>query len=162
MFWKRKPPIEYSDQALHEVSEMFSQNEQQPTFGIEHLNVVRLDYSIDSLAEVNRYLDLVRLDQNIESVWNQVVLRCGAYVGEVIRKNSTNREWHWLDYQNALKADRKSLEDFGYSIATAAVLYIAPASFCFPLAKVEKYLMNGPEDDVRFFAEAAVTEGLVL
>jgi len=158
MFWKRKPPVEYSDEALLEVSEMFFQDEQESTFGIGQLNVDQLNYSIESLAEINRYLDIVRADPKVESAWNQVVLRCGAYVGEVIRRNSAKREYHWLDYQNAKKVDRKTFEDFGYIISTAAVLYSAPSSFCFPLAKVEKYLTNGPEDDVQFFAQAVLAQ----
>ena len=158
VFWKRKPPIEYSDQALRELSQMFFQDSEEPTFGVEQLSADGLSYSIDSLAEINKYLDRVRVDPRIQSVWNQVVLRCGAYVGEVIRQNSATQEYHWLDFKNATKIDQQTFEALGYTIGTAAVLYKAPSSFCFPLAKVEKYLLNGSEDDVQFFAQVVLAQ----
>jgi hypothetical protein len=156
LFWKKRP--EYSDQALNELSATFFTDSQDPTFGLEHLKAERLDYSIESLAEINSYLEVIRSDPNVKEVWNKVVLRCGAYVGEVIRRNSNHREYHWIDYKNALKVDEATFEKFGYVIGTAAVLYSEGPSFCFPLAKVEKYLLNGPEDDVQFFAESILAQ----
>ena len=84
------------------------------------------------------------------------VLRAGAYVGEVIRRHTPPpRQWHWLDYDGAVALDRR-LKSLGNAIGTAAVLWDGQDGFTFPLAKVGKYLENGPEDSVRFFAQVII------
>ena len=61
-----------------------------PTPFKEFLNPTKLDYSLESLKHVDSYLDQVRKKKrklNDDQV-TKVILRCGAYCGEVIRKNS--------------------------------------------------------------------------
>jgi hypothetical protein len=84
------------------------------------------------------------------------VLRCGAYVGEVIRRHSpTGTTWHWVTYADAVRLDAR-LGSTGQSLGTAAVLWDGREGFCFPLAKVGKYLENGAEDSVWVFAQAII------
>src|SRR6185369_5000559 len=108
--------------------------------------------------EINKYLDIIRIDPDIYETWNRTVLRCGAYVGEVIRANRKISKFHWIDYKNALKVNPKSFETYGQVIATAMVLYSEEPFFCFPLGKVEKYLLNGPEDNVQLFAKVIISQ----
>ena len=150
MFWK-KPKLKYCDQEMIEISQLFFLENGDPTLGREYLETKSLDYSIASLKGVDHYLDLVRKRPEITSVWNKVILRCGAYVGEVARRSCDKRELHWVDYENALLVDKKSFEQMGKSIGTAVSLYGGHAWFCFPLAKVDKYLENGAADSVYSF-----------
>ena len=150
MFLK-KPSPKYCDKDMVEISQLFFLEHDDPTFGREYLDTKSLDYSVASLKGVDRYLDLVRKRPEITSVWNKVILRCGAYVGEVARRNCDKRELHWVDYENALLVDKKSFEQMVKSVGTAVSLYSGPAWFCFPLAKVDKYLENGAEDSVYSF-----------
>ena len=76
----------------------------------------------------------------------------------MIRKNDAKVKWRWIDYEGAKMVNPKAFESFGKSIATAAVLYDGNDGFAFPLAKVEKYLNNGAEDDVYFFAEVIMAD----
>jgi hypothetical protein len=86
----------------------------------------------------------------------KLVLRCGAYVGEVIRRQApTGTPWHWLTYDDAVRLDAR-LGSLGQSLGTAAVLWDGRAGFCFPLARVGKYLENGAEDSVWVFAHAII------
>jgi len=85
------------------------------------------------------------------------VLRAGAYVGEVIRKNDKKVQWQWIDYEGGKQVEPKLFESFGRTVATAAVLYDGNKGFVFPLAKVEKYLNNGAEDDVHLFARVIIS-----
>ena len=142
-------PID-TNQALLDLSHMFY--EDKDTLGQDTLNPSELDFSVESLKEVNAYLDTVRANKEIESSWNRVVLRTGAYVGEVIRKNDPKANWQWLDFESAKAQEPEFFESLGMSISSAAVLYSKDKGFAFPLAKVEKFLINGPEDDVHFFA----------
>src|SRR5262245_9239111 len=102
----RKPKLE--DQALSELGQMFASPESvadDPTPGSELLDASRLDFSLKSLAFVDDYLDKMRkrkLDEDGDD-YLRLVLRSGAYVGEVIRRNAKGTTFHWLDYKGALK-----------------------------------------------------------
>jgi hypothetical protein len=144
--------------ALSDLAQIFF--EDQATFGREHLDRRRLDFSVDSLKHVNDYLDAIRKDKDVETqgvTRARVVLRAGAYVGEVIRKNDNKVQWRWIEHEGARQVNPKLFESLGKTTATAAVLYDGNKGFVFPLAKVEKYLNNGAEDDVYFFAKVIMS-----
>lgn len=141
--------------ALSDLARMFF--EDSATFRREHLDPRKLDFSVESLKHVNEYLEVVRKDKDVETQWNRIVLRAGAYVGEVIRRNDDKVQWRWTDYEGAKQVEPKMFQSFGKSVATIAVLYDGKKGFVFPLGKVEKYLNNGVEDDVYFFAKAIIS-----
>lgn len=143
--------------ALSQLAQIFFEDDD--TFGREHLDRRRLDFSVESLKHINDYLEAIRKDKDVEKDWTRVVLRAGAYVGEVIRRNDKKVQWRWIDYQGAKQVEPKLFESFGRSVATAAVLYDGNKGFVFPLAKVEKYLKNGSEDDVYLFANVMMSHG---
>ena len=154
----RKPKLQ--DKALGELGEMFASPDlvaDDPTPGSELLDVSRLDFSLDSLAFVDDYLAQMRkrkLDEDGED-YSKLVLRCGAYVGEVILRNAQGTTFHWLDCKGAVKIN-KSIADFGESLGSAAALWDSDTGLWFPLSKVQKFLDNGREDSVQFFAEVVM------
>ena len=158
--FSRKPELQ--DQALSELGQMFASPEvvaDDPTPGTELLDPSRLDFTIESLGFVDDYLDQMR-KQNLEEGgddYYKLVLRCGAYVGEVIRRNSTTRTYHWLDYKGGLQIS-KSIADFGECLGSAAMLWDSTTGLTFPLGKVQKFLDNGREDSVQFFAKAILAK----
>jgi len=138
------------NRALADLAHLFF--EDNGFVGHRYLDRQRLDFSLESLDHVNKYLERMRATPDARTQWNRLILRTGAYVGEVIRKNDKRISWRWLDYSGA-----KSVETFGKSIGTAAVLNDGKDGFVFPLAKVEKYLENGSEDNVHAFARVILT-----
>ncbi len=80
----------------------------------------------------------------------------GAYVGEVIRiYTKAPRVWHWLSFKQAAEC-LPQIASYGKSISTAAVLWNGEDGFILPLAKVDKYLRNGAEDSVKFYAQVII------
>ena len=157
-FFSRKPELQ--DQALSELGQMFASPEliaDDPTPGTELLDPSRLDFTLESLGFVDDYLDQMRQRQPVEDSddYVKLVLRCGAYVGEVIRRNAKGNTYHWLDYKGAVKIN-KSIADFGESLGGAAVLWDGATGLTFPLAKVQKFLDNGREDSVQFLAKVII------
>jgi len=149
-----KPKIH--DQALSELSQMFSMDlAEDSTPGRELLDASRLDYSVESLGLVDDYLDEMRKRKLEDQDYMKVVLRCGAYVGEVIRRNVPEKEYHWLDYKGAVKVSNM-VKDFGESLGTAAVLWDGATGLTFPLGKIMKFLENGREDSVKFLAQVVI------
>ena len=109
---------------------------------------------MDSLAAVESYLDAIRQDELDPGDLLRIVLRCGAYVGEVVRRHST-AELHWVDYDEAAR-ESKVVQDAGRYIGTMGVLRAGPDRMCFPLGKVSKFIENGREDSVVLFARVVV------
>ncbi len=144
------------NKALSDLALMFFSDMTAPIFGVHFLNQSRLDFSIESLSHVDEYLEEIRKDKEVKQDWNRVVLRCGAYVGEVLRRNDTNTKWTWIGYDDAVRVLPKSFSSIPKSIATIAILINGKSGLTFPLAKVEKYLVNGNEDSVKFFAEVMI------
>jgi hypothetical protein len=144
--------------ALSDLSRMFYEDRTSPTFGHQLLDARKLDYSVDSLKHVDEYLEKIRKDKEVEKTWNRVVLRAGAYVGEVIRRNDKKTKWQWIDFDAAKSINPKFFSQVGKSIAVAMVLHDGKDGFTFPLAKVEKYLENGSEDSVYSFARVILAK----
>lgn len=55
------------------------------------LAIEQLNYSLESLKAVDAYLNKVRSNKINEDEKTSVIARCGAYCGEVIKRNSKER-----------------------------------------------------------------------
>ncbi len=157
-WFKRKPPI--FDEALAELADMFASKSppiDSPIPGQSSLATLPLDYSVQSLVLVDNYLDQFRfqIDALDDAAFAQTVLRCGAYAGEVIRRNSTRRAYHWIDQQGAAMINRE-FASWEPEISLMAVLWDGGSGLVFPVAKVCKRIANGPEESIHFFAGAVI------
>jgi hypothetical protein len=121
----------------------------------QHLDLMRLDYSLTGLKAVDDYLS--HLHQNRSDMggpeWVRTILRAGAYVGEVIRHNSP-RPYDWFGFDDFIQAHPQSTSILGdkKDIAVYAVLSPGGGAFTLPLNKVLKFIVNGSEDSVAFYA----------
>ncbi len=76
-------------------------------------------------------------------------------MGEVILRNARGKTYHWLDYEGALRVN-PGIADYGESLGGAAVLWDGADGLTFPLGKIQKFLDNGREDSVQFFAHVMI------
>ena len=153
-FRPRQP--EFQDQGLADLAQMFLLNPDDPTPGGESLDVSRCDFTVESLKAVDDHLEVMRHRSLEGEAMMKFVLRCGAYVGEVIRRHAPGaKPWHWLKYDDAVRLDQR-LAAVGAGLGTAAVLWDGREGFCFPLGRVGKYLENGAEDSVSVFAQVII------
>ena len=150
---KRQPKVQ--DQAFSELAQMFTNFPDDPTPGSELLHKSNLDFSVKSLVVVDKHLAKMRRKKLENENLTKFVLRCGAYVGEVVRRHARSKTWHWLDFESASKLS-KDFVNYGKCLPTVAVLWDGEEGFCFPLGKVIKYLENGSGDSVRGFASVMV------
>jgi hypothetical protein len=148
-FFRKSP--KYIDHEFSDLSIMLCQDSESPTYRRQLLDPSRLDFSIGSLQHIDPYLDALHAEPpQHEDDLMRVVLRCGAYVGEVIRRNSPN-EMHWVAFKEAAKHSAFA-KGLGHSPATTGILWRDPENMCFPLAKICKFIENGREDSVYSFA----------
>lgn len=123
---------------------------------VEKLNRDKLDYSVSSLKYVDEYLKIVRRKNLNDHQTSLIVLRCGAYCGEVIKNNTHGLEWIAYEQEVLLEnimGQWKIKKDPIYSY----FLYGSHSkSLIQPLQKVIKFIENGEEDSLEFFAKAMI------
>ena len=128
----------------------------------EQLDRDRLDYSLASLKLVDAYLSFLhenRPEQTPRQL-NTTVLRTGAYVGEAIRR-SARRTYGWAGFHDFTEAFPETVPLLGEEsdLGVCAVLATQAGGFTLPFNKVLKFLRNGPEDSVAFYAAAECRDG---
>ena len=151
-FFKKRP--RYLDQEFSDLAEMLTKDTQRPTHKRELLDSPKLNYSVDTLSHLEEFLVTVQRDKLTDEQKAVVVLRCGAYLGEVVRRHS-KPEFHWLGFSEAAKLSTQ-VGALGMSLGTSGVLYRQPDEFAFPLGKVGKFLESGEGESVRMFAAVLI------
>ena len=146
--WSSREP-RFADEAFASLSLMLAGDAENPTHRRELLRPDALDYSLDSLKHVDEYLASLHRAPPRDTEYLQVVLRTGAYVGEVMRRRRAG-EFHWVLYEEAARLS-PVIRGMPESIAIAGILWRDAESMTFPLGKVCQYLENGAEDSVYFF-----------
>lgn len=119
------------------------------------LNRSALDYSLESLKSVDEYLQHL-FDHRPERMgrdWVNVILWGGAYVGEVIRRNS-DRRYDWVDFDDWLDEHPEQAQFLGTKKELQVCAFLTPGcgAFTLPLNKIHKFIANGMEDSVWFYA----------
>jgi hypothetical protein len=121
----------------------------------ELLDRSRLDGSLESLHEVDRYLTHLHKNRSRLSVeaWGITLLRAGAYVGEVIRHAAPAGEFQWVDYDDYMPL-HPELQPLipQRTLATCAFLVRRSGAMSMPLNKIARFIDEGPENSVHFFA----------
>lgn len=128
----------------------------------------KVDWSVDSLKLVDGYLEelhdgFVRSSGLLGRLFRKpplnaqqvevVVHRTGAYVGEVIRKHYLT-DHNWYPFDTWISNNPTHTEYLGQTseLSTVFILGNAAGDMCLPFSKVLKFLHNGSEDSVYFFA----------
>jgi hypothetical protein len=115
----------------------------------------KLDYTVASLETVDKYLKYLHEHWRGQTggEWDRAVLWGGAYVGEVIRR-SAPRPYDWVAFDVFIRAFPTTTELLGSekTLAVCALLTPGGAAFTLPIAKTLKFVVNGPEDSVHFYA----------
>lgn len=151
--------MQSADQLAQETSKEFSEF-------VKASLKFNLDYSVDSLKQVDDYLDLVwkavhktgflgkllgKKPSN-EDTW-RVIANSGFYTGEVIKKNFLP-DYRWFTFQDWIARNPAHVEFLGMEegMGTSFILGNDKGDMCLPLSKAGKFLQNGREDSVYFFA----------
>lgn len=153
-FLFRRGPA-FVDEAFAELAQMLTEDERQPTYGREWLDRQQLNYSLLSLKHVDTYLARVHAAPPSDQEKFRIVLRGGAYVGEVMRRSLP--EFHWVEFNEGARHS-DALASMGPGWGTAAVLWNAKKDLMFPLGKVGKFIENGQQDSVFSFADLLIRQ----
>ena len=124
----------------------------------EQLRRDALDLTLASLKYVDEYL-LYLHQHNTQldgAEWHSTVLYGGAYLGEVIRKE-TNDHYSWIDYDDYM-AEYPGLKSMipERTTPTCAFLVDESGKMSLPLNKIARYIDEGEEHSVQFFANCDI------
>lgn len=123
----------------------------------DYLDSRRLNFSLNSLQLVDTYLEKVRKYRKklTEKEIKIIILRCGTYLGEVIRKKKKNVIW--ISYEEASQLLKDFTNVYQCDITSTLVLYDKQTeSFWLPLGKVYKFLEYGKADNLSSFAKVMI------
>ena len=124
----------------------------------ERLRRADLDGTLDSLHAVDEYLAHLHKQRGRlpEDGWHKTVLWGGAYLGEVIRFESAYR-FNWVDYNEYMPRHPKLQQMIpDRTVATCAFLVLPDDYMSMPLNKMARFIEEGPENNVHFFAECDI------
>jgi hypothetical protein len=119
-----------------------------------------LDYSPESLKEVDRYLKFLYQNSlefsNVE--YQNLIVWCGAYIGEVIRRNAIV-EYHWIDYEEHMKnKDLNTRNMIPLMLTTHAFLVAIDSNYItMPMNKVARWLDEGESNNVHYYASVDIS-----
>ena len=145
--WLRRGP-RFCDRDFASLALLISSAQEAGTPRSELLDPAQLDYSLESLRHLDAYLGAMHAAPPSERELMQVILRAGAYLGEVVRR--LRPEFHWVLYEQAARYSEnvRAMED---SIGTAGILWKDAANVAFPIGKAWKRVDLGAEDSVYTF-----------
>jgi hypothetical protein len=155
-----------------------SANELANTASLEFVEFMKtnfgqhLDFSVESLRHVDNYLETIhsRTESQLgffakifakkfsdNDIW-YIVSSTGFYTGEVIRKCGLP-DYHWFRFKDWISAHHGHTEMLGSKpgMGTMFVLGNDKGDMCLPLSKSGKFLENGNEDSVYYFAQMILT-----
>lgn len=124
------------------------------------LKIALLDYSPESLKEIDRYLNLLyKIHFNESSTdYQNVIVWCGAYVGEVIRRNAVI-EFHWVHYDDYMKDKDVGLKKMiPLTLTSHTVLFAVNSKYMtMPMNKIARWLDEGPANNIEYYASVDIS-----
>ena len=146
------------DEQMAEVADFFAGRHvgQRDVLLADRLDRARLDFSVASLHAVDGWLGHLRaagVDANTAEA-AESMMWAGAYLGEVIRM-CAKRRYRWMryaDFMTTQPADVRRM--FPKAFGTQFILASERMAFTLPVNKVGRWLEEGPENNLHFYASA--------
>ena len=145
---------------LDDMSDVFLGNADVPG-GIafpEALNRTALDYSLESLHLLDKYLDVLhrRANEIEDETYTNTVVGAGSYLGEVVRRNA-QREYRWSNYDNYFATRQNLTKIIPECLGTSAILVVPDTeSMTLPLNKIVRYIDEGPDNNTHYYAAVEI------
>jgi hypothetical protein len=110
---------------LKGISKLMYQDVSNDSWDKENLTIRNLDFTIESVRYIDMYIErLLNTEFGTELLnkhFDNLVLRVGAYVGEVI-KNNVKQDFHWYE-SDSVQNFSPNLNELHFVSKTQSVLY---------------------------------------
>lgn len=129
------------------------------------LNKQNLDYSMESLLELDAWLNSIHTVNRMEAGEGRVgdmikldgrgdnsVMFAGLYLGEVVRLNA-NQDWYWQPFETFVNANPYYLDYFGKEPGFDTYVLVSSQGAATPMNAALKRVINGPVDSVSYMGQ---------
>ena len=130
----------------------------------------KLDFSIESLIEIDRWLADVHTINKLQAGEGRAgemlmmdgrgdnsVIFAGLYLGQVIRANS-ELQWQWERFDTFLQANPVFAEHYGYEPGLDTFVLVGPQGVATPINTALKRVISGKEESVHYIGKLLLTE----
>lgn len=128
------------------------------------LDKSKLDFSTESLVEIDRWLLAVHTINKLEAGEGRVgetfirdgrgdntVIFAGLYLGEVVRQNA-NQEWVWQSFETFVATNPAHTEALGTEAGLDQYVLVSKQGVAAPVNTALKRVLNGKIDSVAYIA----------
>lgn len=129
----------------------------------------KLDFSVDSLKEIDSWLNAIHTINRIEAGEGMAgdffkrdgrgdnsVMFAGLYLGEVVRQNST-QSWAWQPFETFVANNPEHGRVLGNEPGFDAFVLVGPQGVATPGNAALKRVLNGPIDSVHYIGTFLLT-----
>ncbi|MDJ0920759.1 MAG: hypothetical protein QNI84_06495 [Henriciella sp.] len=134
------------------------------------LDKTKLDYSLDSLKEIDSWLAAVHTINELQAGegsageylmmdgrGDNTVTFAGLYLGEVIRANS-DLDWKWERFDLFLQANPYFAEHYGRAPGLDTFVLVGPQGVTTPINTALKRVVQGREESVHYIGSLLLNE----
>jgi len=134
------------------------------------LDKSKLDYSVESLKEIDSWLAKIhtvnKLEADVGAVGESLtrdgrgdnsVMFAGMYLGEVIRANSS-LTWNWERFDRFLGANPAFAQHYGTDPGFDTFVLVGPQGVATPINTALKRVVHGKEESVHYIATLLLEE----
>ena len=158
------PAVQVAD--ISEALDLFLSPESDPLILLPNrLDRSKLDYSMDSLMVIDRWLADIHTINRLQSDTGRAgeilvfdgrgdnsVVFAGLYLGQVIRAQS-ELSWQWQRFDTFLNANPVFAEHYGDDPGLDAFVLVGPQGAATPINTALKRVLYGKEESVHFIAQ---------
>lgn len=123
-------------------------------FGINSFNINEFDFSPSSLRLIDKWLILIWDNESSisEEMLSASLYWAASYIGEVIIQNARDK-YSWIHYEEYMEITKGIMREMIPQCLEYQFILLGPNNYAiFPFSKVSKFMENGPEECVEFFA----------
>ena len=131
----------------------------------EHLDLSKLDYSLESLKDIDAWLEAVHAlnaeeagagkageSLTIDGRGRNTVSLAGLYLGETVRRNS-NLGWSWVPFDTFIAENPAYAEHYGPDAGLDAYVLVGKQGVATPINSALKRVLNGRADSLAYVGQ---------
>ena len=144
------------------MEELLGEGRGELLLASEHLDLAKLDYSLESLNEIDAWLEAVHKVNAAEAETGKAgksltqdgrgrntVTLAGLYLGETVRRNS-DLGWAWVAFDEFIAENPAYAEHYGAEAGLDAYVLVGKQGAATPINSALKRILNGRADSLAY------------
>jgi len=151
------------------MEDLLGEDRNELLLASEHLDLSKLDYTLESLQVIDSWLDAVHalnaaeagagkagVSLTIDGRGRNTVSLAGLYLGEVVKRNS-DLGWAWVRFDAFVAENPAFAEHYGSEAGLDAYVLVGKQGAATPINSALKRIINGRADSLSYVGEFLAT-----